>query len=90
MQSYLTNRKQRTKINSEFSRWEEILFKVPQGSILGPFLFNVFLCDLFFILNDVDFASSANDNIPFFVGNDLEEVIFKLQSALSNDLLTTK
>ena len=37
-----------------------------------------------------DFASYANDNIPFFVGNDLEEVIFKLQSAFSNDLLTTK
>ena len=43
VQSYLSNRKQRTKINSEFSSWEEILFRVPQGSILGPFLFNIFL-----------------------------------------------
>ena len=31
VQSYLSNRKQRTKINSEFSSWEEILFGVPQG-----------------------------------------------------------
>ena len=65
VQSYLSNRKQRTKINSEFSPWEEILFGVPQGSILGPLLFNIFLCDLFFIMNDVEFASYADDNTPF-------------------------
>ena len=81
IQSYLSKRKQRTKINSEFSSWEEILFGIPQGSILGPLLFNIYLCDLFFEMNDVDFASYADDNTPFFVGNDLDEVIFKLQNA---------
>ena len=45
--NYLKNRKQRTKINSAYSYWEEILFGVPQGSILGPLLFNIFLCDIF-------------------------------------------
>ena len=34
-QSYLTNRKQRTQIKSSYSSWKEILFRVPQGSILG-------------------------------------------------------
>ena len=50
MYSYLANRKQRTKINSSYSSWEEILFGVPQGSVLGPLLFNIFLCDMFFEL----------------------------------------
>ena len=39
--SYLSNRKKRIKINSKFSSWEEILFAVLQGSILGPLLFKV-------------------------------------------------
>ena len=81
VQSYLSNRKQRTKINSEFSSWEEIFFGVPQGSILGPLLFNICLCDLFFIMNDGEFARYAGNNTPFFVGDDLNDVILKLQNA---------
>ena len=35
---------------------EETLFWVPQESIFRPLLFNIFLCDLFLIMNDVEFA----------------------------------
>ena len=40
--NYLTKRKQRTKINQSHSSWEDIFFGVPQGSILGRILFNIF------------------------------------------------
>ena len=63
--SYLGNRKQRTKINSSYSSWEEILLGVPQGSILGPLLFNIFLCDMFFVLSQTDFASYTDDNTQY-------------------------
>ena len=48
LHNYLINRNQRVKIDSAFSSWEEILFDVPQGSVLGPLLFNIFYVIYFF------------------------------------------
>ena len=42
IQNYLANRKQRTEINDSYSPWSDILVGVPQDSILGPLLFNIF------------------------------------------------
>ena len=81
VQNYLSNWKQRTKINTEYRSWEEFLFGVSQGSILGPLLFNIFFCNLFLIMNNTKLTSYADDNTPYAVGNNMEELIAKLQNA---------
>ena len=81
MHSYLSRRKQRTKINHAYSSEDEILFDVPQGSILGPILFNIFLSDLFLVISDTDFSSYTNDNAIYDSGNSIDDVISSSQES---------
>ena len=67
--SYVKERKQRTKIGTSISFRSDLLFEVPQGSNLGPILFNIFLCGLFLLMKDVDIASYADDNTPYIAGD---------------------
>ena len=69
---YLSNRKQRTKINSTYSKWHKILFGV-------PLLFNIYLIDLFFVIEDTDIASYADDNTPYIIDDTVEGVIKSLE-----------
>ena len=79
--SYLKNRKQRVRLNNTYSEWIDILFGVPQGSILGPLLFNIFLCDLFLFLDDIPVANYADDNTPYCTGLKISDVLIKLENA---------
>ena len=82
---YPTSRKQRAKISDTYSSCQEILSGVPQGSILGPLLFNTDTCNLFFIIEDCDIANNADDNTPYLRGKIVEEVLNDLEN-VSSDL----
>ena len=75
---YLTNRSQRTKINKSFSRCTELL-QVPRGSVLCPLLFNIYLNDLFFLLDYTEVCNFADDTTFFACDKDLGSPINRLQ-----------
>ena len=75
LQDYLTNIKQRTKVDSFYSSSEKILSSVPQSSILGPLLFNIFMCDMFLILKTTSFTVYADGNTPFVVRENTTNVM---------------
>ena len=79
--SYFKNRKQRVRLNNTYSEWINILFGVPQRSILGPLLFNIFLCDFFLFLHDIPVANYADDNTPYCTGLKISDVLIKSENA---------
>ena len=83
---YLSLRKHRTKVGSSFSKWSEICRGIPQGSILGLLLFNIFINDIFSFVEKSDICNFAHDNTIYSCGKDLpkikEDLIFTMKNIL--------
>ena len=78
--SFLTGRSQRVVINGSASSWSPVVSGVPQGTILGPILFLMFINDL---------PTNATSGIKFFADNcDLYHLINSVSNhfALQRDL----
>ena len=79
--SYLENRKQNVKINNTYSVFQVLLSSVPQESVLGPILFNIFVnaCLLMSTKNS-ELHNFADDNTIISSSDTLSQLIQDLQS----------
>ena len=74
MHSYLNNRKQQVQINNKSSSESIVIAGVPQGSIGGPLLFNLFINDLVFFIQYCTLRNYADDNSLFSMGKSKDQV----------------
>ena len=83
LQDYFYNRTQRVKLDSTFSSWLKILLGFPQGSILGPLFFNIFLNDMLWFVEKTDILGNFTDDSTIYsCAKSVNDVIENLQSDL--------
>ena len=84
MRSYLSSRYQRVKLSDTFSIWQEVSRGVPQCSISGPTLFNIFMNDLAYAIKHCRIVNYADDTNIHCSGKDVRAVQNNLRVDLEN------
>ena len=84
---YLQNRRQRVKTNTTFSSCTQLIQGVPQGSVLGSILFNIYINDKFFGLKGIDICNFADDTTLCACDSNLKSVQETLEH--NSELATT-
>ena len=77
--SYLKRRKQNVWINNTHSIFQILLSGVPQGSMLGPILFNIIINNLLLWISNSELLNIVNDNTTSAAKNTIEELINTLE-----------
>ena len=86
LSSYLSNRKQYVMFNNKNSEFTEIRTGVPQGSILGPLLFSIYINDLITVSNKLNFIMYADDTTIYFDQGPHSFSFFELKTFLKTFL----
>ena len=79
LSDYLLNCKQQIKVKNVFSKQQNVKTGDPQGSIVGPLLFNIFVCDLVLILENTYLASYTDYSTPYTINQNTDFVIKSLE-----------
>ena len=78
IKSYLSNRWQRAKVNLRFSSWSELILGEPQGSVLGPLLFNIYINELFYLTELTDVCNYVDDTTFHACDSNLDDLLRRL------------
>ena len=86
MQNHLSERQQRTKVNSTCNTFFDILYGDPQGSVLGPLLFSICINDITYDIDNCNISSYAVDKTPYTSEINVEEQVVQKFDLITNNL----